>query len=74
MLDLPRTGFSRERQLLGDPKATPPVPPIIPVGHTTLWEMVKNGDFPKPVKLSRNITAWRNEDVHKWIEEKGGES
>lgn len=61
-IDLPSTGFSREKNILR----------IIPVSHSTLWNHVKQGKFPKPVKLSGNITAWRNEDVIAWISEKSG--
>jgi predicted DNA-binding transcriptional regulator AlpA len=30
--------------------------------------MVKAGRFPKPCKLSANVTAWRAEDVRAWCE------
>ena len=31
MSKLPETGFLRLPQIIGDPKAKPPIPPIIPV-------------------------------------------
>jgi predicted DNA-binding transcriptional regulator AlpA len=34
--------------------------------------MVKGGKFPKPVKLSVQITAWKAEDVREWIDSQGG--
>jgi prophage regulatory protein len=43
------------------------VAPPVPVSRATLWRMVKRGEFPAPVKLSRNITAWHVEDVIRWI-------
>jgi prophage regulatory protein len=64
---LPETGFLRERQIIGDPKADPPIPPIIPVGHSTWWAGVKSGRYPKPVKLGPRITAWRVEDIRALI-------
>ena len=60
---LPETGYVRLPQIIGDPKADPPIPAIIPVGKSTWWAGVKNGRFPKPVKLGSRITAWHVEDI-----------
>ena len=67
MYILPSEGFVREKQLLGDKKNS--VPGILPFGHTTLWNKVKLGEFPQPVKLGPNITAWPVEKIRKYIEE-----
>ena len=64
---LPETGFLRLRQIIGDPKADPPVPPLIPVSRSTWWAGVKNGRFPKAVKLGPNTTVWRAEDIRSLI-------
>ena len=69
MGQIPETGFLRLRHILGDETATPPVPPLIPVSKSTWWEGVKNGRFPKPVKLGPRTTAWRVEDIRRLIEE-----
>lgn len=58
---LPQTGFLRLSSILA------PVGPI-PVGRSTWWAGVKDGRFPKPVKLSPRITAWRAEDIRALIE------
>ena len=60
--DLPSTGYLRQSQLLGS---------VLPIGATTLWRWVNAGKFPKPVKLSERVTAWRAEDVRAWIEAQG---
>ena len=60
---LPEIGFLRLSNIIGDPRAEPPIPPIIPVKKTTWWEGVKSGRFPKPVKLGPRVTAWRVEDI-----------
>jgi predicted DNA-binding transcriptional regulator AlpA len=60
---LPEIGYLRLPQIIGDPKADPPVPAVIPVGKSTWWEGVKSGRFPAPVKLGPRITAWRVEDI-----------
>ena len=56
--DLPRIGYAREPQILRD----------VPVGRSTLWSMAKDGRFPKPIKLSPRVTAWRCEQVWEWLE------
>jgi len=38
----------------------------IPFSPATLWRKVKDGSFPKPIKLSNQITAWRVEDLRNW--------
>ena len=70
---IPETGFLRLRQIIGDPKASPPIPPIIPVRKTTWWKGVRSGRFPKPVKLGPRTTAWRVEDIRALIKNLGGE-
>lgn len=64
---LPETGFLRLSQIIGDPKAEPPIPPIIPVKKSCWWDGVKSGRFPKPVKLGPRVTAWRVEDIRALI-------
>jgi prophage regulatory protein len=67
MAELPETGFLRLPQIIGDPKATPPLPARIPVSKSTWWAGVKAGRYPAPVKLGPRITAWRVEDVRALI-------
>ena len=69
MSRLPETGFLRLRQILGDDSATPPLPPLIPVKKSTWWAGVKDGRFPRPVKLGPRTTVWRVEDIRRLIEE-----
>jgi prophage regulatory protein len=64
MHQLPQTGFLRLNHIIGNPKADPPIPPLIPVSKSTWWAGVKSGRYPKPVKtLGLRITAWRVEDI-----------
>jgi hypothetical protein len=66
MYDIPVTGFLRLPQIIGDTKAQPPIPPLIPVKKSCWWEGVRTGRFPKPVKLGR-CTMWRVEDIRALI-------
>ena len=68
MSHLPETGFLRLSQIIGDPKANPPITPIIPVKKSCWWAGVKAGTFPKPVKLGPRVTAWRVADIRALIE------
>jgi prophage regulatory protein len=56
-------GFLRIWHILGDPNATPPIAPIIPVGRSTWWEGVRIGRFPPPVKLGPRTSAWRASEI-----------
>ncbi|NHZ62635.1 helix-turn-helix transcriptional regulator [Massilia genomosp. 1] len=48
---LPETGFLKLSQILGNPKAVPPVPPIIPVCKATWYAGQKTGRYPSPVRI-----------------------
>ena len=69
MNQLPGSGFLRLSQIIGNPKAHPPVPPIIPVGKSCWWQGVASGRFPRPVKLGNGRgTFWKVEDIRALIE------
>ena len=38
------------------------------VSASSIWAWVKSGRFPKPVKLSDNVTAWRATDIEAWVD------
>ena len=40
------------------------------VSRSSIWAWVKEGSFPKPIKLGRNCTAWQAQDINDWVEEK----
>jgi prophage regulatory protein len=65
--DLPSTGFLRLVQIIGDSRAEPPIPPIIPISRSSWWAGVKSGRYPAPVKLGPRTTAWRVEDIRALI-------
>ena len=54
---LPETGFLRQPQVLV----------FVPISRSTLWRRVQAGTFPEPIKLSARVTAWRAEDLRRWI-------
>ncbi len=68
MIQLPQTGYLRLPQIIGNPKAEPPTPALIPISKSTWWLGVKDGRFPKPIKLSARTTAWKVEDIRALID------
>jgi len=71
MHHLPEVGFLRLPQIIGNPTATPPIPPIIPVKKTCWWDGVKSGRYPAAVKISPKVTVWRVEDIRALVESLG---
>jgi predicted DNA-binding transcriptional regulator AlpA len=58
--ELPAEGFARLPQVLA----------AVPVGKSTLWQMVRDGRFPSPVYPSPfgpRVTVWRVSDVRLWL-------
>jgi len=43
---------------------------MLGISNTWLWGQVKNGGFPKPVRLSARRVAWRVEDIDAWVAER----
>jgi hypothetical protein len=68
MNNLPQTGYLRLPQIIGNPKAEPPIPPIIPVSKSTWWNWVKEGKAPQSIKLGQRVTVWRVEDIRAMVE------
>ena len=56
---LPATGFIRQAQL---------IPDVVPFSAATLWRRCKAGKFPKPIKLSERVTAWRVGDIREFLD------
>lgn len=55
---LPLEGFARERSVLA----------VLPIAHSTWWDGVRDGRFPKPVRIGRRAVAWRVEEIRALIE------
>lgn len=58
---LPETGFIRLPQVLK----------IASFSRATLWRRCAAGTFPKPIRLSANISAWRVQEVLAWVDVQG---
>lgn len=64
MVQLPDTGFLKLAQIIGDRKANPPIPAIIPVSPATWFAGVQSGRYPAPVRIGGGRGAfYRVEDI-----------
>ncbi len=46
----------------------PEVQRITSLRPSTLYDLIKAGEFPRPVRLSRQSVAWRRVDIDAWVE------
>ncbi len=56
--DLPDSAFIRLEELR--------LEKVVPYSRSSMWRKVKSSEFPAPVKLSSQMTAWRVGDVRRW--------
>lgn len=54
---LPETGFVRLPQILA----------LIPISRSAWWAGIRDGKFPKGIKLGSKTTVWRAEDIRALI-------
>jgi prophage regulatory protein len=59
-----RTGQGGNQRLIRRPE----VEARTALSRSTLYEWIKRGDFPRPLKLGARIVAWRESDVNEWLE------
>lgn len=44
------------------------------LARSSLYNLIKNGDFPKPIKLTKRTSVWSCQEVSEWIESKKAEA
>jgi len=69
MIQPPETALLRLRQIIGDPKTSPPTHALINVSKSTWWKGVAEGRYPQPLKIGPRTTVWRAKDIYKFIEQ-----
>lgn len=63
-----KSGINKGKtRVIGERKASKG---LIGVSEKTLWEWVRKGEFPQPIKLSPTITVWRATDIAEWMKSK----
>lgn len=58
--DLPDEALIRLRQLLALH--------VVPYSASTLWRRCRSNDFPRPIRVSSGITAWKVGDIRAYLE------
>ncbi len=51
---------------IGQLASTPQRSGRLPFSPNSIWRLSRQGKFPKPVKLSQGVTAWRLEEIEAW--------
>jgi prophage regulatory protein len=44
---------------------------LIPFSASTLWRKCRSGQFPQPLRVSSQVTAWRVGDIREWLKNPG---
>lgn len=57
--------------IIGNPKASPPIQALLPICRTSWLNGVKEGKYPKPIKHGRR-TFWRQSDIIDLLDQLGG--
>ena len=60
---IPKVGYLRLCQIIGDPKANPPIPAIIPVSRSCWLAGCKSGRFPAPYRFGPRVVVWKVEEI-----------
>jgi prophage regulatory protein len=43
---------------------------LLPYKKSWIWSQVKQGAFPRPIKMSTRCTVWRRDEVVDWMNER----
>jgi predicted DNA-binding transcriptional regulator AlpA len=61
----PTTRYYRMKHILSD---------ILPVNESTIYRWIKDGKFPKPMKLADKVTVWNAQEVDAWVKSHASEA
>ncbi len=43
---------------------------ITTFSSATIYRLIKKGEFPKPIKLSKRSSGWFLEEIYSWLDQK----
>lgn len=52
----------------------PDVERITGLSRSTLYAMMADGTFPKPVKLGKRAVGWRQSDISEWLDSRASDA
>ncbi|MGB4334708.1 MAG: AlpA family phage regulatory protein [Chromatiaceae bacterium] len=61
MRQLPEEGFLRISDIIGDRRRG--TAGVLPVSRTELYQGIKEGRYPAPIKLGPRLSVWRVADI-----------
>ena len=44
----------------------------VPLGRTTIWNMIREGRFPRSRRIGKAAMAWLDTEVDEWIRKQAG--
>lgn len=51
----------------------PDVEQLVGLSRSTLYAMMAEGTFPKPLRLGKRAVGWRERDLRHWLDSRAGE-
>lgn len=48
----------------------PTVEDMLGLSRSTIYRMMQDGEFPRPVKIGRRAVGWSSEEIERWISER----
>lgn len=45
----------------------PSIEEMLGLSRSTIYRMMHDGDFPRPVKIGRRAVGWSSEEIERWI-------
>lgn len=66
--NVPPDALLRLKQIIGDPRADPPMAPLIPVSRSTWYAGIIAGRFPRGRKLGERTVVWSAADIRQILE------
>ncbi|WP_082643581.1 helix-turn-helix transcriptional regulator [Ruegeria denitrificans] len=52
----------------------PDVESLVGLSRSTIYAMIADGTFPRPIKLGKRAVGWRQSDVLTWLESRASEA
>ena len=49
----------------------PQVQQRVPLSRSEIYQRIKEGQFPKQIRLSHKVALWKQSDIDAWISEQG---
>ena len=62
----PEDGFVRVNQILGDTRKG--IAPFLPISRAHWFQGIKEGMYPRGIKLSQRVTVWRAQEIRALLE------